>query len=88
MEEATVNIFGTEIKLKHNLSAERLKKIVGRVNGMMRDTHKKFKDFPVNKIAMLVSLELANQLEEFNDELKQKLNRELGRLINKIDVEL
>ncbi|GEM_PF-5573440 len=80
MEEVTVNIFGFEMKMKHNAPKERFDRVVSMVDEMMKKTQERFKDLPVSKVAILVSLELANSLEELKegiDGIIEKIEKEI-----------
>ncbi len=81
MEETTVNIFGVEIKMRHNTPEERFRRVVKMVDEMLKNTQERFKDLSARKVAILVSLELANRLEE----AKEGIDRLLGKIEKEIE---
>ena len=90
MEDSVeVEIFGSTYQLKSGDDAEYAKKLAAYVDKKMNEINKASKVVSTNKVAVLASLNIADEMFEKEKEIRQKIEKEIGKksehLINLID---
>jgi cell division protein ZapA (FtsZ GTPase activity inhibitor) len=80
-----VKISGYEMQVRHDTTPERLARLASLVDKLVSEKKKKFGNFSVTRCALLVALDLADELDRQPALLKQEVAERIRHLIRGID---
>lgn len=80
-----VKISGYEMQVRHDTTPERLARLASLIDKLISEKKEKFGNFSVTRCALLVALDLADELDKQPALLKQEVAERVKHLIRGID---
>ncbi len=85
METLTVNIFGTDYKIKTDVSGSYLEKIARIVDTKMREVQHSYPQPSTTKVCVLTCINLVDELMQREEEKDTVVKNRLDALLKKLD---
>ena len=80
-----VKISGYEIQVRHDTTPERLTRLASWIDKLIREKKEKFGNISIARSALLVALDLADKLDEQQNELSEEFAEKIKRLTREIN---
>ncbi len=80
-----ITISGHELKVRHDISREKLDRLASWIDKLIKEKKEKFGNISLTRCALLVALDLADKLDEQRSSFEKETTERAQRLIQEIE---